>query len=315
MDFAKHIQSRDSTISAAKDVEVALQQLTSSFVRLRGPLEGPLLLFHHVSTAVERCRQLSLLLTRLHNNRVELFKYDILEDSIRRREITDEEDQLVSRELYIKSHAIDDEIVLDFQTMLIFGGMLLDDWAQTAGYVFGTSKPGKNTFDALAKSDGAKPFEEFWGEFKEDILWLDAVPRLIRNKFIVHREQPWQTGHTRSIHFLDWKFWVPVAVGWLTETEINTHKAKLIALLNFHNISLGRNNVHELVFEGLDNIAKFSLDERKEILKIASIIGFGTPTFQQFGKRIFDFLLRATHFLVRSAELNPNLINFGRRQI
>lgn len=198
--------------------------------------------------------------------------------------------------------------------MIIFGGMLLDEWAHLAAYVFNASNPVKFSFDRLVKSDGAPPFDTLWKIARDDILWLDAIPRLFRNKFIVHKELPWQSGHTRSMYLLDWSFWVPIAVGWLTDEETRNHKIQIADILKKKNISSHSDNLHEFVFSALDNIAQFDREDRVKISEIAMSVGFGTPAFQRFGKRMFEFILLGTNHLIETAQQKPETLNLGGRQ-
>lgn len=315
MDLIKHIASRNETAATATKVVEALQTLTKSIVELRKPKPGPYLLFHHAGSVVERSRQLSLLLARLHNNRVELLKNDIIEDVTRPKDWPGGVPYPKEyQEIILKSQELDNEIVLDFQTMIIFGGMLLDEWAHLAAYVFSAPKPDKFTFDILVKSDGDPPFHTLWKVARDDILWLDAIPRLFRNKFIVHKELPWQSGHTRSMYLLDWSFWVPIAAGWLTDKETRNYKIQIADILKKKKISGYSDNLHEFVFAALDNIAQFDRDDRVKISKIAMNVGFGTPSFQRFGKRMFEFILLGTNHLIESAKQNPATLNLGGRQ-
>ncbi len=311
MDYITHIRSRNATLAKFDEAEKTLNQLAGKVGQLRNLTSGPHLILHQSVSAVERCRQLSILLKRLHDNRLELLKCDVVEDALYRQHGQGLFAGQEYVELSAKSRELDEAIVLDFETMILFSGMLLDNWAQIAAHVFGKTRPEKNTFDVLAKGEGSYPFEELWSKMHEDILWLDAIPRLYRNKLIVHKEQPWQTGHTRSIFRLDWSFWVPIASGWLSDDEVNEQKELLVALLKTKDIIQTAETMHAMVLIALNNISLFDRTQRSKILDVAARVGFETPTFQKFGIRLSTFVVNATNLLIESTTQNPLLVNTG----
>lgn len=314
MDLLQHISSRNETAELGRKAVEALQTLTTTISSLRSPVQGPALLFSHASGAVERSKQLSMLLKRLYSNRLELLRYDGIEHLTHPSNWpADKPYPIEFREIYEESNSIDEEIVMDFQSLIIFGGMLLDEWALMASYVLAANKPHKCTFDALAKSEGKTPYNELWALHRDEILWLDVIPRQFRNKMIVHRELPWQTSHTRSLQFLDWSFWIPIAPGWLTEEEQLQHINTMKNLLTKVKIDTPSSNVHGLAFVALDNIALFDIGDRKLISEIAMNVGFATPSFQVFGEKMFAFVIAGTNYLIEKVKVKPENINLGRR--
>ena len=315
MDLLQHIVSRNETVELGQRVVELLQTLTTTTSSLRSPQPGPALLYSHASGALERTKQLSMLLKRLYGNRLELLRYDGIEHLTHPENWPPGKSYPIEfTEIYNESSSIDEETVMDFQSLFIFGGMLLDEWALLASYVLGAHKPHKCTFDVLAKSEGKSPYSELWNLYRDEILWLDAIPRQFRNKMIMHRELLWQTGHTRSHQFLDWSFWVPIAPGWLTDEEQLQHINKITLLLKKVKVEAPPSNIHSLAFAALDNIALFNIEDRKLISEIAMNVGFATPSFQVFGKKIFAFVISGTNYLVEKASLQPENINFGRRR-
>ncbi|NEI00705.1 hypothetical protein U8P76_10990 [Rhizobium johnstonii] len=129
---------------------------------------------------------------------------------------------------------------------------------------------------------------------------------------IVHRERPWQMSTTRTLIFLDWSFWTPIASGWATPEEGKATLEKLVALAT----SIGLNSdgtIHELVIKLLRNGHQLTKEQRKEAYDIAEEFGFHTPTFQEFAHQLVDFLIAATETLHTSIRSNSGVVKLGGR--
>lgn len=298
------------------EAEQGVIALSKAVIELLGPPAGPYRLFHYFSDVIVRIRELNVVFERIYQCREKLREADIILEARRPKtwpggtrypqEIVALQDQVTRFQL---------DLSLDFQTMLIFSGMLLDEVAQIYGHIFGMKSPWRVTFDIIAKSDGATPFDAIWPSFHEDILWLDAVPRLFRNKMMVHREQPWQISTSHSVYGLDWNFWVPIAASWYTPDEQKTHETDILAILAKANLPPSANRgVHAAVFHGLDNIAKFDRDDRKALTSMAARVGFATPSFHVFGPRIYRFIIRFMNELQRQVRLDTARVDLGKRQ-
>jgi len=312
MDIARHLASRDAFSKKMESVTGQLQQISSSTLAALRPPPGPYLLLYHHSTTLRRVGELSTIVRRLYENRVELLKHDLVRDLARRQAgpptnpISPEQQELMAR-----AHDVDGQIQLDFQTMLLFSGIALDDWAHMAGYVYGVSKPRKCAFVRVVEDDGVGELKELWANHKEAILWLDAFTRLFRNKFIVHQEQPWQMGHTHSLARLDWSFWTPVAAGWLSDAQMKAREGELEVLEVEAGVS-PTDHIHERVLRLLKSIAKFDVKGRAKVRALAEQLGFQTPSFQEFSHRLADFLFAANETLIQRIKDHPNSINLGK---
>jgi hypothetical protein len=198
MNVLEHIRSRDDALRTVDDAVEQLKELSRTVRELTSPPPGPYLLFHSLTGALVKTREIGIILERLYNNRLELLKSDYIEHEARPKNWPagtpyPQEFQELSKRVA----DVDNQMVLDFQTLLLFAGIALDDWANTAAKVCGSKKRAVS-YGQLAKCCGTGELGNVWTAHTADILWLDAFVRLFRNKMLVHREQPWQIGHTRA---------------------------------------------------------------------------------------------------------------------
>jgi len=311
MDLVQHIASRNSFLAKMKTAQDRLQTLATALQHVKSQPPAPALAYYYQSYAYQRTKELSLIGKRLYDLRLELLKIDQILQLHRPRNWPPgtpypDEFQEISR----SGSEVNDQIVLDFQTFLIFTGIILDDWAHLAGCVLGAPNPTKCTFDKVVTGDGQDFFKPLWDEHKASILWLDAFPRLYRNKVIVHREKPWQLGHTRSLAFLDWSFFTPVPVGWLSDEKARELRMTLEKIAERVGADLSQNS-HQLLLHAFGKIEELDKKERRTLYDLALDIGFHTPSFQQYAHRLADFLIAATDTLIRSASANPAAIHYG----
>ncbi|NEH55623.1 hypothetical protein GR198_07715 [Rhizobium leguminosarum] len=309
MDLLKHLQSRDDFSEKMSRAETNIKTTTELLQEVFGPLRGSYLLFNQNAHALQRCREIAIIVERLYDTRVLLLKADLTLDLVRPQA---QHAPLTYGELHTEAQSLSDRIALDFQTLLIFTGMLLDVWAQVAGHILGVPRPSKSSFIHIAKDDGQGPFATLWQSHKQSILWLDALPRLYRNKMIVHRERPWQMSNTRTLVFLDWSFWTPITSGWVTPEEGKAALEKLVALATSIGLK-SEGTIHEVVIQLLRNGHQLTKEQRKEAYDIAEEFGFHTPSFQEFAHQLMDFLIAATETLHTSIRSNSGAVNLGGR--
>lgn len=307
MDLLGHIASRNSFLEKMRSVDDSLMVLSKSVSEKIAPPTGPYLLFHHISSLLQRSRELKLLIERLYNNRIELLRQDTIVELAMPTTIPgmvpfpNEYQELVQL-----STKIDEQIRLDFQTMLIFTGIALDEWAHVAAYISGGENPKKSDFRKFLKDDKSSPFDQH----SATMLWLDAFSRLYRNKMIVHREEPWQISHSRNTHLLDWQFWTPISPGWLNADQIKEYEEQINQFLNAKGLA-SRPIIQQSIYELLTRLFLFTETERKTIYDLAETLGFETPTFQTYAHQLADFLTGSLHTLLEVAQMNPEKINIG----
>jgi hypothetical protein len=311
MKLTDHLESRDAFIAKMGEAQSLIVGVTETLKDVFNPTAGPYLLFNQSAATLNRCGQLKVIVERLYNTRVSLLKSDLVVDLLRR---TGDDGAIpeTAQELHSEGNALNSQIELDFETMLIFVDITLNGWAFMAGNILGDKKPAKTSFATIAKDHGEGPYAVLWKAHKDTILWLDSIRRLYRNKMIVHRERPWQMGSTRSLMFLDWTFWTPIASGWMAEQET----AEKLAELNSIASSIGiqsHDRVQSAVLQLLRSGSMLTSEQRQVALSAAYAYGFQTPSFQEFAHQIADFLISATATLLSCIKDNSSIVNLGGR--
>ena len=140
MNVLEHIRSRDDALRKADEGVEQLQELSRVVLELTSPPPGPYLLFHSLAGALVKTREIKIIVERLYNDKLELLKSDYIEHEARPRNWPPgtpfpPEFQELSRRV----SETNDQMVLDFQSLLLFAGIALDDWANTASKICGSN--------------------------------------------------------------------------------------------------------------------------------------------------------------------------------
>jgi hypothetical protein len=227
-----------------------------------------------------------------------------------------EEVQAIMRQ----SGDITEHMKLDMESLYIFGGILLDQWAMQAIAVGNIPCPKQHPFrelvDYLDQNPNGK-LEPVWIAARDDMLWLYYQLRLYRNRFIVHANRPWQRGTTRSVYGDDFNLFTPTPPGWLDDKAVD---AEIMSLLQLAPERI-RNASHDywektrpgrLLEVLFDNITQYPKEDREKISRLFGQKGGSTPNFQVLAGRIFRFVARATPLLTKVAQANLQSIDIGR---
>ncbi len=309
MDYATHLSSLETLNTKLDSAIAVINELSKTLLDIVKPPTGPYILFSSIAILTQRSKEIKLIADRLYSTRIALFENDtFLYNALPQPLI-----KAIPAELlmpYQQGLKLDGQIALDFQTMLLFIGIALDDWTHVAAHVVGTKNPERASFDKIAKDEGTGDFALIWSRHREAILWIDAFPRLYRNKMIVHRERPWQISHGHDIGALDWSFWTPILVGWVSDVRLRAIEGCLERLAQQIGVALPT-DIYGQVLTLLRNIAKFNRADRKSIYDIALETGFQTPSFQEFAHSFVDFLGEGTATLIEIAKANPSKIVLG----
>jgi len=213
---------------------------------------------------------------------------------------------------------------IDFESLYMFGAILLDQWALQAIAV--GCLPIK---DGLKKSKPFVALLEFfeenkenklsliWKKLKEEMLWLNYQMRFYRNRFIVHANRPWQRGTTRSVYGDDYNLFTPTPPGWLDDEKLDEEIKKLINFAPGY-IRTAPDNywekehpaaLIEKIFNNIGNVE--NKNDREKIASIYGQKGGTTPTFQVIAKRLFHFISESTNLLCDIVQNNLKNINLG----
>lgn len=286
------------------------------------PPPGPYGFFHHISHAVERLADCHRVLRRLYSGSDRLMELASLHyqpypgGPPRRDPPGDDEAHVIRQEDELSAH-----MKQDFETLYIFGGILLDQWSLLAISVGGLLLPRKHPFTELVRffeSGRTSILDPIWQGRKSEMLWLYYQLRFYRNRFVVHGNRPWQRGTTRATYGDEFRLHTPSPPGWLDDERLNEQIENLIHLAPEPIRTAPENHwerarpgaLIERIFDNIGNIP-----DRRDREKVAGLFGEkggSTPSFQVIGKNLFEFVMDVTGMLDEVARHNLAEIDLGR---
>jgi hypothetical protein len=220
---------------------------------------------------------------------------------------------------------------MDFESLYIFSGMLLDQWALSALYISGMKNPEDNfqhpfhkLVDELDREEVSRYYVNLrkmnllWKELKPELLWLDFQIRFHRNRFVVHVDRPWQRGKNMSVCGDEFRLSSMTPPGWLDNEKYYDEIKSLVHLAPNHIKNAPDDYwekarpraLLERLFSNIGNIE--SKEDRKNISRLYNKIGGMTPSFQVIAEKLLCFVIRATAKLCDIAKENIEGINLGR---
>lgn len=312
---------RDRLAKLKGTAEGQLQLLSKTLLEGKKPPTGPHAFFYQSGNALEKLQTCMMIVERLlYNRRL------VTELSVRERQLTPDdwpagvpypsEAQEVMREVQLRAQ----HMRLDFESLYIFGVLLLDQWSLQAITVGSLKLKGSHPFDelvnALERGQG-EHLQPLWDPHRERMLWLYYQVKHYRNKFIVHANRPWQRGTTRSVFGDDFKLWTPTPPGWIDDEAANTEIRGLVEFAPQH-IREAADDYWEkarpraLIERVFDNIGAIpEKKDRERVARVYAMVGGSTPTFQLVAERLFAFVGDATAVLVEIAKTRLSDIDLG----
>jgi hypothetical protein len=255
----------------------------------------------------------------MDQGRAELTQLAYEEDKVRPRDWPagvpfPEEAQRIMR----KAHEATELMELDLESLYLFGGILLDQWAFQVLAVDGKKSKRGYAFAELVElfeSGGAGVIAPLWPSLNAQILWLHYQLRFYRNRFIVHADRPWQRGTTRSVYGDDFNLHTPTPPGWLDDTKLNAEIEALMHLAPRHiRAALSHYGDHRpgrLIEMLFDTIATYPKADRETISRLYGQKGGSTPNFRVLAKMLFSFIADGTEALIPIAVANAGTIVLG----
>ncbi len=311
--------------------EKMLRQLSKTVLQGLKPHPGPYAFFNHVAQAHERLGDCDRTVKRLFDGRKRLTQLEHLKESAVPRDwppgkaFPDEAQRIMRQESELERY-----MKQDLETLYLFGGIMLDQWALLAFYVAGVIRPEKrygHPFrDLVIEFEKEKEVRTFpiariypiWTRLKSQMLWLYYQIRFYRNKFIVHSDRPWQRGTGRSVFGEDFNLWIPTPPGWLDDIRIDDEIEQLLYLApkhireapNGHWEKTRPRALIERIFNGIGDIEKKV--DRKNVARLFSKVGGSTPSFQIVAENLLQFLCSALEQLNNIAKTDLGSVNIGR---
>ena len=314
-----------------KDAEGMLRQLSKTVSQGLRPNPAPYAFFNHVTQAHERLGDCGRIVKRLFCGRRKLTQLENLKESAVPKDwppgkaFPDEAQRIMREESELERY-----MKQDLETLYLFGGILLDQWALLSFYVAGVIRPEesyrhpfRNLVMAFEKEEKVRTFPiariyPIWMKLKSQILWLYYQIRFYRNRFIVHSDRPWQRGTGRSVFGEDFNLWIPTPPGWLDDDKIDDEIRKLLYLAPNH-ISEAPDGpwgkprpraLIELLFDGIGEIEKEV--DRERVARLFGKVGGSTPSFQIIAENLFQLLFSALEQLNNIAKKNLDGVNIGK---
>lgn len=307
----------------ADEAEEALKAWSKTVLDTLKPAPGPYAFFSHNAHALERTRDVRRILERLYAERIRL-------------RILDEEEHAVMpedwpgdvpfppevQEVMKENHRVNEHVKMDFESLYMFGNILLDQWSLCVAYSAGLPHPEKVTFlglvQLLEEPEYDGELRPLWEQTAYTMLWLNGQIRFYRNRFVVHADRPWQRGQTRSTYGHDYALFVPSPPGWLNDEEITAQIRALLPLApqwlqEARDDYWEKANPRALLTRLLDHIGAIETKEDREtILRLVGQYGTTTPTFQIVGERILEFVKSATNIVHEITRENIGKVNLGK---
>ena len=233
---AQNVRSLKKTIASEieRGVEI-LGRLTKVVYEGRKPPSGAYAFFNHSSHAVTALRDCGRIFDRLFSGRSLLTRLAYQKDKLMPRDWPPGEPFPEEvRKVMVRSERITEYMKLDFESLYMFGGVLLDQWALLAIAVGNIPCPKQHPFRELVDFLDENPstvLAPLWEAVKDDALWLYYQLRFYRNRFIVHANRPWQRGTTRTVYGNDFNLFTPTPPGWLNDEALDVEIFSLMSLV------------------------------------------------------------------------------------
>lgn len=316
--------------------ERALARLTRVIYESLKPPSGCYAIFSHLAHTSERLRDCNRIIRRLYKARKHLTKRAYLINSLYpdgRPPVRPLREPLPPRVRNLEKRESEQIncMKMDFESLYIFSGMLLDQWALSALYISGMKNPEDNfqhpfhnLVDELDKERASRYYVNLrkinllWKELKSELLWLDFQIRFYRNRLVVHVDRPWQRGKNMSLYGDEFRLSSMTPPGWL-DNEKYYDEIKSLVHLAPDRIKDAPDDywekarpkaLLERLFFNIGNIE--SREDRKKVSWLYNKIGGMTPSFQAIAERLLCFINRATAKLCEIAKENVKEINLGR---
>ena len=256
--------------------------------------------YFHISHALERISDIEIIVTRYFSQIRSLQIHD-------RKSLVWIGDKIKifgdDQAYYNKTHSLSDRLKLDFETLYLFGAILLDQFSIITSHIGQLSGPENLTFAKLIRKlkSGKKvgTLSTFWEEQKGDIKWLDAQLKLYRNKFIIHVDREWQRSRTYDLYAYNFILFSPASPSRGPSQSVRDEIYDLSSrLLNVPRERLLKTRPRKMLEKLIHRIKEFD-DEKdlRDIYRLTLETGLATPSFPYLILRLFTFILSATDSL------------------
>lgn len=282
----------------------------------------PCSFFHYTGLASERFGDCVLILERMEVQRVQLAGSDrklelALKDFGESSQGSPYPENI--QEIMHTQDRLTKGLKLDFESLYLFGMMLLDQWALVAKCVGGIAIQKRHPFNEVVQALEAgkgKEIQSLWDTRTEQILWLFHNFRVFRNVFVAHSVEAWQRGNSRAVNGASFTMFIPSPPGHRgDEDSLNKEIYSLLHLAPTYIREASPDywerarprRVLEILFDKIGTIPN-----REDRLKIEGLFrrcGGASPTYQTVGTRLLTFCEKGLKDLLNLLQKNTNNID------
>lgn len=257
-------------------------------------------IYFHISHSLERISDIELIVNRYFSQIKSLQIYD-------RKILTFKNGEIITQDklhvYYKKTHRLIDRLKLDFESLYLFGGILLDQFSIITSHIGQFNEPENFTFANLIKrlkvDKNSGILNTFWEKQKGDISWLNAQLKFYRNKFIVHVDREWQRSQVYDLYAYNFRLFSPASPSRGPTQSIKNEIYDLSSkLLNTPREQLLKTQPRKLLEKLIHRIKEFDdIEDHKDIYRLTLETGLATPSFQYLVVRLFSFIISGSDSL------------------
>ena len=273
-----------------------LHCLTKTVLDALKPPPGPYAFFYHASGSLGRLQDCHFILGRLFAGRSRLNALAV-------------------------HQAATNQMRLDFESLYLFGGILLDQWSLLAISVGRLSLPKKYPFTELVdflERGQRSVIQPLWMELKATILWLHYQVRFYRNRFVVHANRPWQRSTTHAVLGDDFRLFCPSPPGWLDDERLTNRLRDVVSQHPRFADGVGEGYLTkrrprallQVLFDDIGSLE--SRDAREQVASLFGQFGASTPTFQAVAERLYELVGKGTAVLIEITKANLANVDLGK---
>jgi len=315
------MEESERVLDLSTAAERHLKKLSKIILEGRRPPPGPYAVFYEISNTLEKLWSCRMLVERLFEASDTTLKLMEREAAIMPKNWPagvpfSEDVSGIMRE----ERRISMRMRIDFESLYIFAGILLDQWALVAGRVgsinVGAAHPFVNLFNHVRRGKGGI-LGPLWKDCRERLIWIHYHIRFYRNRLIVHGNRPWQRGTSKGVGRIEYLLVTLSPVGWTDEDAVYRECLKLVPHLTAAYPDLSLDNWKRMplrtllgtLFDGIDRVEHHN--QREQIANLYSELGGSTPSFQVVAAGLFEFLGEATAIVCKVADDNLGKIDIG----
>ena len=313
-------------LRAVKSSAVAeLQALSKTVDARRSSTAGPYAFFAHNAHALEGLEDIDRILTRLFDGRGRLTQLSHDEDALQAQLARTDPIPEEMQRLLQAQHELTGYMKMDLESLYVFGGVLLDQWAMQLIYLAGLMNRSRRKKPFVGLVDVFESAEQtFLDPVREAVLrpvrWLYWQLRFYRNRFIIHSDRPWQRGTTRSLQGTDFNLFTPSPPGWLSEAEESQINQEVYSYLPLAPKAIRdapddywqKKSARALLEVLFNHIAEIeNAAKRERIAHLFGRVGGALPTFQILASNLLSLVRDGTAAVNSVAAQIPADVDLG----